>query len=779
MSLLSSALRCASVLGLALAMGCERDPGRADVPPPFDASWDRVDASAEDTATDLVDASSAELPSVDLGRTLPDGALVDVRLGEFPSFVADCSVPLGDPRRETQETRCDGVDNDCDGQVDLLLPSGSNACSVEARGVCAAGWAGCAEGARRCFAPGPSPEVSDGLDNDCDGVVDNARAASLRPRVLVLAPRYLWTKGGDEIRALASILDQWGIPYDLPTADTEFSAALRGLLGRYSLAIVPGYLEGEAVDTIARLYLEEFATAGGVVLLHKPLTTPSSADLLRLAGLRRTTRRTDVTSLRVGGVAVPAVRSLDTAEERDLLVTDDPSARPVETFVLEPDPEATTVVAARAFAGATEVGAVLTRRAVGLGAVYTLGHDLHSWSHYRCYVNCFEPAGDVLGLLIRDALREGASGHLVVKHTVPGLEDAILFSTHDIDATESARSGPWGAAGATQMGSVLYGRGAIGSFFFTTDYVSGWWDPATVRSVCALGMCPVGGHSVRHFASPPSQPVGDCSERFPGYVPTTLAESTLCGEARVSLMLAGEAAGSAAVAWRSPFLDVHPRLFDVLSEQGVRVDSSFAVGDFKTNLPLDLAATFHRQDLFHHRGLTELPVTLDDGFGARDEHGTLRTELQASNASSFLSAWSSVMLRNAANNAHTTLLLHPSFGVGQGPENLQVKLAVIDRLLQLAAAAGLRTDVSVTALDAFWRARRGALVDATYDSTRGYQGTITAGPSSVPGLTLEFGDALRRFDCPDCGPTLVGGRRVVLLGALPPGRRVEFTALPR
>ncbi len=784
---------------IALASGCEQEPGRADVPATdtptdlvdatvvVDTPSELVDATATDTPSDLVDATVVidtpadlvDAGSVDAGRALPDGALVDVRFEDLSAVVADCSIPLGDPRREAQETRCDGLDNDCDGRVDLLLPSSANECSVAAQGVCATGRAQCVGGVLRCFAPAPSPEVSDGLDNDCDGVVDNARPAVVRPRAIILAPRYLWTKGGDEIRALASILDQWGIPYDLPPADTDWNASIRGLLGRYSLAIVPGYLEGDALDTIGRLYLEEFAGAGGVVLLHKPVTSVAASSVLRLAGLRGSERRTDVTSLRIQGVAVPATRALDTAEERDLLVTDDPTARPVEAFVLDPDPDAGTVVAARAFAGATDVGAVLTRRSLGLGAIYTLGHDLHSWSHYRCYVNCFEPAGDVLGLLLRDALREGAAGHVVFKHTVPGLEDALLLSTHDIDATEATRSGPWGAAGATQMGSVLYRRGAAGSFFFTTDYVNGTWEPATVRSVCALGMCPPGGHSVRHFASPPSEPVGDCSERYPGYLPATLAEATLCGEVRVSLQLAREASGMAPTAWRAPFLDVHPRLFDVLWEQGVRVDSSFAVGDFKTNLPLDLGATFHRQDLFHHHAITELPVTLDDGLGARDEHGTLRTELQASNAPGFLSAWTSVLLHNAANNAHTTLLVHPSFGVGLGPENLGVKLAVVDRLLQIAAMAGLRTDVSVTALDAFWRARRGALVDASFDSTSGYRGSVTAGEEGVTGLTLEFGDVIREFDCPDCGPARVGGRRVVLLGTLSPGRRVEFTARPR
>ncbi len=68
---------------------------------------------------------------------------------------------------------CDGIDNDCDGIVDNNVPGVGLVCG-SSQGQCKKGVTACVGGVLVCnTTSGPSPEVCDGVDNDCNGAVDD------------------------------------------------------------------------------------------------------------------------------------------------------------------------------------------------------------------------------------------------------------------------------------------------------------------------------------------------------------------------------------------------------------------------------------------------------------------------------------------------------------------------------------------------------------------------------------------------------------------------------
>jgi hypothetical protein len=75
---------------------------------------------------------------------------------------------------------CDGIDNDCNGLIDgedphLVYTPADRSCYSSAAGSCQAGVVTCFAGNLVCVGAGPpSQEICDGRDNDCDGSVDES-----------------------------------------------------------------------------------------------------------------------------------------------------------------------------------------------------------------------------------------------------------------------------------------------------------------------------------------------------------------------------------------------------------------------------------------------------------------------------------------------------------------------------------------------------------------------------------------------------------------------------
>ncbi|MFA6296255.1 MAG: MopE-related protein [Patescibacteria group bacterium] len=116
-----------------------------------------------------------------LGECQAEGVIVCV-----DENMSACNAVVGQQSEET----CDGLDNDCDGNTDEEL---ENCCIPDTISECGIDTGECVKGTSTCQADrtwgwcldatGPSDEICDGLDNNCDGETDEGLTGCCSPSV--------------------------------------------------------------------------------------------------------------------------------------------------------------------------------------------------------------------------------------------------------------------------------------------------------------------------------------------------------------------------------------------------------------------------------------------------------------------------------------------------------------------------------------------------------------------------------------------------------------------
>ncbi len=219
------------------------------------------------------------------------------------SVCADATAPAGTVPNNTDcndanpnvhpgapDAVCDGVDDNCSGTADEGYVPVPTSCGV---GACArTGATSCVHGTvvNGCTPGAPQPETCNGIDDNCDGTIDNAAVPSARPTMTLAR-----VQGDTQLSWNASAA---ATAYDVVSGDLQ---ELRGQAGDYAALTQAACTSNDLAATTLSVGSTPPPVGGGRFYLVRPVNCGGAGTYDDSPGLR-SSRDAGITA---GGWACP------------------------------------------------------------------------------------------------------------------------------------------------------------------------------------------------------------------------------------------------------------------------------------------------------------------------------------------------------------------------------------------------------------------------------------------------------------------------------------------
>jgi hypothetical protein len=350
---------------------------------------------------------------------------------------------------------------------------------------------------------------------------------------------------------------------------------------------------------------------------------------------------------------------------------------------------------ARPLARFDDASAAITRNAWGTGKAYAVGFsytDLilrsqldRDFDAERMPCDGFEPTADTIMLFLRK-IYETHVPYAPWKFTAPFPARSVLMLTHDVHPQKKSFDL------ALDFARFENSAGVTASYNIQTNYLSDANGDSYIPYLpqlrtLAASKHVIGTHTVGHFkdwANETDFPIGSPGNTNMTYRPVangnTTTAGTVSGEIEVPKFLIRRDTGIDVRTFRSGMFYWNDKQTNALQALGYDYDSSNRANDVLTNFPYRL--TLDRAFDGAVSTVYEIPLTLHD------------LGLNATNYQARVTHWLSIIDKNAANFAPTTILIHPQ---------TEGALAAEKSLLQqLGPGIAVR---NINNFGDFWRAR--------------------------------------------------------------------------